>query len=67
MPAKVKRTPQRTVSVDEELWSDCLWIARKLRVKLSDVLRAALVAFRDQHRDLLHDKPATRPGGRTDP
>jgi predicted transcriptional regulator len=55
--AKTKRpTPQRTVGVDDELWGNCMHIARERREKLSAVIRRALVAYEDEHRALLADK-----------
>lgn len=49
----VRRTPQRTVGVDDELWEDCLLIAEAKRQNLTDVMRAALVEFREENRALL--------------
>lgn len=53
--ATARKTPQRTVGVDDELWADAHAIARARRQRVSDVLRAALVAYRDENRDLLNE------------
>lgn len=53
--ATARKTPQRTVGVDDELWADVHAIARARRQRVSDVLRAALVAYRDENRDLLNE------------
>lgn len=53
MPAPVRRTRQHTVGVDDELWSDCLAIAAERRERLSAVVRAALVDYRERHRAIL--------------
>jgi hypothetical protein len=55
MPAYVRKTPQHTVGVDDELWQDCKLIAKARRQKLSDVLRTALVDYRAENRDLLDE------------
>lgn len=47
----VRKTPQRTVGVDDELWQKAQRIARKRREKVSDVLRRALVEYVEQHAD----------------
>ncbi len=57
--ATTRKTPQRTVGVDDELWADCHAIARARRQRVSDVLRAALVAYRDENRRLLDEIKAT--------
>lgn len=57
--ATTRKTPQRTVGVDDELWADCHAIARARRQRVSDVLRAALVAYRDENRALLTEIKAT--------
>jgi len=49
----VRRTTQHTVGVDDELWADCMAIAKVRRQRLSEVIRGALVAYREQNRDLL--------------
>ena len=63
VPSYVRKTPQRTVAVDDELWNDCLAIAKARRQKLSDVLRSALVGYRDLNRALLNELKAERDGG----
>lgn len=57
--ATTRKTPQRTVGVDDELWADCHAIARARRQRVSDVLRAALVAYRDNNRGLLDEIKAS--------
>lgn len=57
--ATTRKTPQRTVGVDDELWADVHAIARARRQRVSDVLRAALVAYRDQNRALLDEIKAS--------
>lgn len=49
----VRRTTQHTVGVDDELWNECLAIAKARRETLSHVLRAALVAYRAANADIL--------------
>lgn len=49
----IRKTPQRTVGVDDELWQAAQEIAKKRREKVSDVLRRALVVYVDEHRKLL--------------
>lgn len=53
--ATTRKTPQRTVGVDNELWRDCHAIAKVKRVRVSDVLRGALVEFREENRVLLDE------------
>jgi hypothetical protein len=43
----VRKTPQRTVGVDDELWQKAQRKARRRREKVSDVLRRALVEYVD--------------------
>lgn len=59
--ATARKTPQRTVGVDDELWSDCHAIAKVKRIRVSDVLRGALVQFREDNRDLLAEIKASNP------
>lgn len=49
----VRRTTQRTVAVDDELWQDCMAIAKVRRQRLSEVIRGALVEYRAQNLALL--------------
>jgi hypothetical protein len=49
----VRRTTQHTVGVDDELWSDCLAIAKARRETLSQVIRTALVDYRATNAALL--------------
>lgn len=59
--ATTKRlTKQRTVGVDDELWKDCLLIAEAKRQKLSDVMRAALVRYREDNLETLERERARR-------
>lgn len=53
--ATSRKTPQRTVGVDNELWADCHAVARARRQRVSDILRAALVAYRDENQSLLDE------------
>lgn len=55
----VRRTTQHTVGVDDELWADCMAIAKVRRQRISEVLRAALVAYREQNRALLTEIKAS--------
>jgi rhamnogalacturonyl hydrolase YesR len=48
-----RRTTQHTVGVEDELWNDCLLIARARHTKLSQVVRDLLVDYREEHADLL--------------
>lgn len=57
--ATTRKTPQRTVGVDDELWADCHAIARVRRIRVSDVLRAALVQLCDDNRELLAEIKAS--------
>lgn len=52
MPTK-RKTPQRTVAIDEELWDRCQRIAEIRRETMSDVLRRAAVDYDTEHRHLL--------------
>jgi predicted transcriptional regulator len=47
----VRKTPQRTVGVDDELWQKAQRKARRRREKVSDVLRRALVEYVDDEDD----------------
>lgn len=51
--ATTRKTPQRTVAIDDELWNDVMAIAKLRREKVSDVIRRALVDYRETHRALL--------------
>lgn len=57
----VRKTKQRTVVVDDELWADCHLIARARRTRVSDVIRAKLLEFRDENADLLAEVKAATP------
>ena len=53
-PRKARRgVRQHTVGVDDELWDDCVLIAKERRETLSNVLRARLVEYREEHRAVL--------------
>ena len=51
--ATARKTPQRTVGIDDELWNDVQYIAKERREKVSDILRSALVEYREKHRRIL--------------
>lgn len=56
----VRKTPQRTVGIDDELWADVHTIARARRERVSAVIRAALIRYRDEHAHLLLAERATQ-------
>lgn len=51
--AKVQRTTQHTVGVDDDLWNDCLALAKVERTTLSQVIRNSLVTYRRERLALL--------------
>ena len=53
MPPTKRRTPQRTVAIDDELWNKCLRIAEIRRENMADVLRRAAVEYADKYGHLL--------------
>jgi hypothetical protein len=53
VPTTARKTPQRTVGIDDELWQAALVIASKRREKVSEVLRRKLADYVDEHKDLL--------------
>jgi hypothetical protein len=53
--AKVQRTTQHTVGVDDELWADCMAIASARRERVSQVIRRKLVEYRDENAALLRE------------
>ncbi|MGH3599442.1 MAG: hypothetical protein ACRDQH_04050 [Pseudonocardiaceae bacterium] len=53
--ATARKTPQRTVGVDDELWADCHAIARVKRQRVSDILRSALVSYREENAAVLDE------------
>lgn len=57
--AKTDRTTQHTIGVDDELWNDCMAIAKVRRETLSAVARAAYVDYRLRNRALLDEIKAT--------
>jgi hypothetical protein len=59
-----RKTPLRSVGVDDELWADVHTIARARREAVSAVMRAALVRYREENLALLeaeraHDRHAS--------
>lgn len=54
---------QHTVAVDDQLWNDCVAIAAEKRETVSAVLRARLVAYRDENRALLDEIRSRPPQG----
>lgn len=64
VPTTPRKTPQRTVAVDDELWADVHAISRARREKVPAILRAALVRYRLENLALLeaeraHDRHAS--------
>lgn len=57
--AKVQRTTQHTVGVDDELWTDCMAIAGARRERVSQVIRRKLVEYREENRALLDEIRST--------
>lgn len=55
--ATVRKTPQRTVVVDDDLWSTARQIAELRRESVSDVLRRALLDYVEQYGSLIKDDP----------
>lgn len=53
--AYVRKTKQHTVGVDDELWDDCMAIAKVKRERVSAILRGALVRYREDNRALLDE------------
>lgn len=51
----VRKTPQRTVGIDDELWADVQAIAKAKRERVSAVIRSALVRYRDDNRAVLEE------------
>lgn len=51
-----RKTPQRTVGIDDELWESAQTIAAKRRERVPDVLRRALVEYVERHRELLNGR-----------
>lgn len=51
----VRRTTQHTVGVDDELWDDCMDIAKARRETLSQVIRSALRTYREENARLLRE------------
>lgn len=49
----VRRTKQRTFTVNDDLWNDCKLIADARRDRLSSICRAGLVKFVNENRHLL--------------
>lgn len=53
--AKVDRTTQHTIGVDDELWRDCMAIAKVRRERVSQVVRRKLVEYRQENSTLLDE------------
>lgn len=49
----VRKTPQRTVGIDDELWADVHTIARARRERVSAIIRAALIDYRERNVHIL--------------
>jgi len=49
MPPTKRKTPQRTVGIDDPLWEKCLRIAEVRRETMADVLRRAAVDYADKY------------------
>ena len=58
MPPAKRKTPQRTVSIDDELWEKCLRIAKVRRENMSDVLRRAAVEYAEKYGHLDSGAPS---------
>ena len=48
----VRRTPQHTVAIDDELWQAAKRIAAKRHERVSDILRRAVFEYVEQHKAL---------------
>ena len=48
MPTK-RKTPQRTVGIDDPLWDKCVRIAKVRRETMAEVLRRAAVDYADKY------------------
>jgi hypothetical protein len=59
MPPTRRKTPQRTVGIDDELWERCLRIAKVRRENMTDVLRRAAFEYAEQNS---HLDPGPDPG-----
>ncbi len=55
--ATKRKTPQRTIGIDEEPWEAARHIARKRRERVPDVLRRALDDYVEENRALIADDP----------
>lgn len=61
-PRRARRdVRQHTVGVDDQLWNDCVLIAKERRETVSAVLRARLVEYREENRAVL-DRAVTQSG-----
>lgn len=55
MPPIVRKTPQHTVAIDDELWQTARSIAKVRRETLSEVLRQSLARYVQRHKHLVED------------
>lgn len=49
MPPTKRRTPQRTVGIDDKLWEKCTRIAKVRRETMAEVLRRAAVEYAEKY------------------
>lgn len=62
----VRKTPQRTVGIDDELWADVHTIARERRERVAAVIRNALVRYREENMHVLLAARAAQSDERAD-
>jgi hypothetical protein len=55
VPPIKRKTPQHTIAVDDDLWQDCLKIARKRHKTLTAEILDFLIRYRARYKDLLSD------------
>ncbi len=55
--ATKRKTPQRTIGIDDEPWEAARHIARKRRERVPDLLRRALDEYVEQGYGLIADDP----------
>jgi predicted transcriptional regulator len=51
----IRKTPQRTFAIDDEIWKKVSRIAKIRRETMSDVMRRAVVDYFEKHKHLLDD------------
>jgi len=56
VPPIKRKTPQHTIAADDDLWKDCLKIARKRHKTLTAELVDFLVRYRAKYKNLLDDE-----------